>query len=161
MGAHRHLRAPVEGRRNLRAVDVRRGLPRHGAHSGQHLGRSVRLPNTCAGSSERMVRVGNGSLVVSGSRANVIVPTVWYRVGPVRGGDIHSGRISALGSSIVDHRDTSDDVPRSYGGNVPGGDRTDVVGICGGGSWFLRLEESALNYLLLRTLELQLEDLCS
>jgi hypothetical protein len=60
------------------------------------------------------------------------------------------GRISTLDSGIVDHLDTGDYVPRSYSGNVPGVDRTDVVGVCGGGLWFLRLEESTLNYLLLR-----------
>jgi hypothetical protein len=57
--------------------------------------------------------------------------------------------MSGWDSGIVDHRDTGDDVPRSYGGNVPGVDRTDVVGICGGGPWFLRLEESTLNHLVL------------
>ena len=38
----------------------------------------------------------------------------------------------------------------TYGRNVPGVDRTGVVGVCGGGLWFLRLEESTLDYLLLR-----------
>jgi uncharacterized membrane protein len=44
-------------------------------------------------------------------------------------------RISTLDSGIVDHRDPGDYVPRCYSGNVPGVDRTDVVGICGGGPW--------------------------
>ena len=58
--------------------------------------------------------------------------------------------LSALDRGIVDHLDPGDDVPRSYGGNVPGVDRTGVVGFCGGGLWVLRLEERTLNHLVLR-----------
>jgi hypothetical protein len=31
------------------------------------------------------------------------------------------------------------------------GQTTDLVGICGGGPWFLRLEERSLNHLIVRT----------
>ena len=82
-------------------------------------------------------------------RHNLVLPTVFPRAGPVRGGDILGGRLSTLDRAIVGRLGPGDYVPTD-GGNVPGVDRTDAVGVCGGGLWVLRLAESTLNYLILK-----------
>jgi hypothetical protein len=84
-------------------------------------------------------------------RPKLVVPAVLPRTDPVRGGDVLGACLSALDSAIVGRLGPGDDVPRSYGGDVPGVDRTGVVGDCGSGLWFLRLfEGSTLNHPLLR-----------
>src|SRR5215203_4489282 len=145
VGAHRHLRSAVEGCWHLGAVGFCGGLPRHGAYSGQHLGRGIRLANSCAGSTEHHVGAGDGSLFVSGERHILVLPTVFPRANPVRGGDVLGACLSALDSAIVDRLDPGDDVPRSYAGNVPGVDRPDLARDRGGGPWVLRPETPSLS----------------
>ena len=151
VGAHRHLWAPVEGRRNLWAVGFRGGLPRHGAHRGQHLGRSVRLADACAGCPELDVRDDNGCLPVSGGWSERVLPALRHRADPVRGGDVHGGRLSALGIGIVDHFDTRDHLPRSHAGIVPGVYRPDLARHRGGGPRLVRPEDTDFDQVASRT----------
>src|SRR5919107_905899 len=125
VGAHRHLRIPVEGRRNLRAVDVRLRLPGHGSRGGQRLGGGVRLPDACTDSPRYVVGGGlrDGSCVYV-DRPEHIVPTVFPRTDPVRGGDVLGAGLSALDRGIVGRLGPGDDVPRSYGGVISATDRT-------------------------------------
>ena len=130
-----------------------RGLPRHGAPSGQRLGTSVRLANAGTGSPEPDliggdVKIGGGSFLLSVGRPKPVLPAFRHRADPVRGGDFEGGCLSALDIGIVDRLVPGDDVPRSHGGIVPGVDRSDLARDRGGYPWFLRPEDCALKHFL-------------